>query len=562
MSAMAPTDIKDDADAIAGSLSGLSGTEGPEPVGSVPIARNWRFWMVFASLSITGLLSAIEATVISTALPTISERLTIGEDYAWLVNSYFLTSMIFQPLFGQVADIFGRRWLMISSVAVFVFGSGICGGASSSAMLIAGRTIQGIGGGGVNVLIELIICDLVPLRERGKFLGIVLSTFTVGASVGPFLGGIIVENTTWRWIFYMNLPIGGGSLLLLFAFLQVQYTKESTFLQKMKRIDWPGNAVLIPALIAILIALTDAGTKAPWSSWRIIVPLTVGLAGLIAFQFYESSKFCLEPTVPPSLFSNRTTVTAYILVFLQTITAIWVIYFFPVYFQAVLLSSPYRSGVQILATFLVVLPFAAFGGVLVSKFGRYRPIHHVGFALMTLGFGLNTLLDSKSSTAEWVIYQSIIAAGQGLLVSSALPAIQAGLPEELAASSTATFAFTRSFGAVWGVTIPAVIFNNQFNKSAKAISDPAVRALFSNGQAYAHGTRDFINSFEPAVREEIIGVYVGSLKVVWQVAIAISAFSFLLVFIEKEIKLRTELETEYGMKGKRAEESSKSLEKV
>lgn len=471
-------------------------------------------------------------------------------------------SMIFQPLFGQIADIFGRRWLMILSVAVFIFGSGICGGASSSAMLIAGRTIQGIGGGGVNVLIELIICDLVPLRERGKFLGIVLSTFTIGASVGPFLGGIIVENTTWRWIFYMNLPIGGGSLILLFAFLQVQYTKHTTFLQKMKRIDWPGNAVLIPALIAILIALTDAGTKAPWSSWRIIVPLTIGLVGLIAFQAYESSKFCVEPTVPPSLFSNRTTVTAYILVFLQTITAIWVIYFFPVYFQAVLLSSPYRSGVQILATFLVVLPFAAFGGILVSKFGRYRPLHHIGFALMTLGFGLNTLLDSESSTAEWVIYQSIIAAGQGLLVSSALPAIQAGLPEDLAASSTATFAFTRSFGAVWGVTIPAVIFNNQFNKSAHSITDPVVRAQFANGQAYGHGTRDFINSFEPAVREEIIGVYVGSLKVVWQVAIAISAFSFLLVFIEKEIKLRTELETEYGMRDRPRDEVRKSPEKV
>ncbi|KAH9214651.1 major facilitator superfamily domain-containing protein [Leptodontidium sp. 2 PMI_412] len=533
-----------------------------EPVIAVQASRDWRFWMVFASLSITGLLSAIEATVISTALPTISERLNIGEDYSWLVNSFLLTSMILQPLVGQVADIFGRRWLMISSVAVFVFGSGICGGASNSAMLIAGRTIQGIGGGGVNVLIELIICDLVPLRERGKFLGIVLSTFTIGASVGPFIGGIIVQNTTWRWIFWMNLPMGGASLVFLFAFLQVQYTKESTLVQKMKRIDWLGNAILLPSLIAILIALTDAGTKAPWSSWRIIVPLALGFAGLVGFQVYESSKFCVEPTVPPRLFSNRTTITAYVLVFLQTITAIWVIYFFPVYFQAVLGSSPSRSGVQILATFLVVLPFAAVGGLLVSKFGRYRPLHHIGFALMTLGFGLCTLLDSHSTTAEWVMYQSIIAAGEGLVVSSSLPAIQAGLSEDLAASSTATFAFVRSFGAIWGVTIPAAIFNNQFNKSVKAITDPAVRAQFANGQAYGHGTREFINSFDPVVRWEIISVYVGSLKVVWQVAIAISALSFVLVFIEKEIKLRTELETEYGMKEKSTEDTTRISDNV
>ncbi|KAH7348435.1 major facilitator superfamily domain-containing protein [Rhexocercosporidium sp. MPI-PUGE-AT-0058] len=543
-------------------MKAATGTIDVEPVDAVQVSRDWRFWMVFASLSITGLLSAIEATVISTALPTISDKLDIGEDYAWLVNSFLLTSMILQPLVGQVADIFGRRWLMISSVAVFVFGSGICGGASNSTMLIAGRTIQGIGGGGVNVLIELIICDLVPLRERGKFLGIVLSTFTIGASVGPFIGGIIVQNTTWRWIFWMNLPIGGASLVFLFAFLQVQYTKESTFIQKMKRIDWLGNAILIPSLISVLIALTDAGTKVPWSSWRIIVPITLGFAGLVGFQIYESSKFCLEPTVPPRLFSNRTTVTAYVLVFLQTITAIWVIYFFPVYFQAVLGSSPARSGVQILATFLVVLPFAAVGGLLVSKFGRYRPLHHIGFALMTLGFGLCTLLDSHSATAEWVIYQSIIAAGEGLVVSSALPAIQAGLSEDLAASSTATFAFVRSFGAIWGVTIPAAIFNNQFNKSAKAIRDSGVREQFANGQAYGHGTREFINSFDPDVREEIISVYVGSLKVVWQVAIAISAFSFMLVFIEKEIKLRAELETEYGMKEKPIEESTRVTNKV
>ena len=309
-----------------------------------------------------------------------------------------------------------------------------------------------------------------------------------------------------------------------------------------------GNLILVPSLIAILIALTDAGTTAPWSSSRVLVPLIVGFAGLVAFHIYEATKYCLEPTIPMRLFTNRTTVTAYILTFIHTLDSIWIIYFLPVYFQAVLGSSPSRSGVQILPTVLILLPFAILGGLALTKSGRYRPFHHVGFALMTLGFGLFTLLKSSSSTAEWVIFQGVTAAGSGIILSTMLPAIQASLAETDSASSTATFAFIRSFGGIWGLTIPAVIFNNQFDHLAHQIVDPSVRAIFVNGQAYEHASRSFIYSFEEITRLQIIGVYTDALKVVWEVGIALCGVAFLLAFVEKEIKLRTDLETEYGMK--------------
>jgi hypothetical protein len=318
----------------------------------------------------------------------------------------------------------------------------------------------------------------------------------------------------------------------------------------MKRIDWIGNLILIPSLVSILLALTDAGTKSPWSSFRIIVPLVLGFVGLIAFQIYESSPFCIEPTVPTRLFNNRTSLTAYILTFIHIVTSIWIIYFLPVYFQSVLGSTPSRSGVDILPTFMILLPFAITSGLAVTKIGRYRPMHHLGFAIMIIGFGLFTLLNSSTTTAEWVVYQGIAAVGSGIIVASLLPAIQASLSDEDAAASTALFAFTKSFGAIWGVTIPVAVFNNQFDKLLYRITDPAVRTVLANGQAYEHASRAFIYSFQEAATVEIVGVYTDALKSVWIVGTAITAVGFLLVFLEKEIKLRTELNTEYGMKEK------------
>lgn len=157
-----------------------------------------------------------------------------------------------QPLQGQMANVFGRRWPTIISTATFVLGSGICGGANNVSMLIAGRIIQGLGAGGINVLIEIIVCDLVPLRERGNYLGLIFGFIALGTALGPFFGGLIVEHTTWRWVFYINLPIGSVSLLLLIFFLHVNYNKENTFAKKLTQIDWIGNLIFVASIIAIV----------------------------------------------------------------------------------------------------------------------------------------------------------------------------------------------------------------------------------------------------------------------------------------------------------------------
>lgn len=252
-------------------------------------------------------------------------------------------------------------------VAVFTLGSGICGGANSANMLIIGRAVQGIGSGGINMIVDVIVSDLVPLRERGNFIAIVLTVYSIGSSMGPFVGGIIVQRTTWRWVFYVNLPVGRFSLVLLFMFLHTHYQHDTAVYQKIKRIDYISNILIMGATAAVLCALTYGGSRYAWSSWQIIVPLVLGLAGLVLFMVFEQSKFCREPVVPPRLFKNRTSLVVFINTFLFTVLLYWVLFFIPVYFQAILGSSPARAGVQMLPITLVVIPGAVIAVIVPSK---------------------------------------------------------------------------------------------------------------------------------------------------------------------------------------------------
>lgn len=434
------------------------------------------------------------------------------------------------------------------------------GGANNMTMLIAGRTVQGIGGGGCTMLVDLIVCDLVPLRKRGSVMGIIFAAVTIGTALGPFIGGIIVETTTWRWVFYLSIPIGATAMVLLVAFLSLKYDKRTSLVGKMKQIDLIGNAIFILAATSMIIAITNGGIRYPWRSWNVILPLVLGLLGFVCFYVFEVSSLCTAPTLPPQLFANRTSVTALLLTFVHTLLLYWEIYFMPVYFQAVLGSTPARSGVQLLPTVITLMVFGAIGGGLMEKFGRYRPFHHLGFALMTAGFGIFTLLDTASSAAVWTVVQIVFAAGTGLSIGTLLAAVQAELTEADVATATGTWAVIRSFGTVWGITISSAIFNNRSSSLSDRISDPTVKNILSGGQAYEHATARFVNSFQgnPALRSNVIGVFSDSLKLAWQIAIGISALGFLLVSLEKEAKLRTELETEFGLTEKATTSKSSS----
>ena len=437
-------------------------------------------------------------------------------------------------------------------MAFFTLGSGLSGGANSTGMLIAGRMIQGIGGAGINSMTQIIIADLLPVRERPKYMGIIFAIFGVGTALGPPVGGIIAQNGAWRWVFWLNLPVCGITLILQVLFLRVVYNKRATFWERLTQIDWVGNAILSASVVAILIALSWADTRYPWSSFQIIVPLVLGFVGLAAFHIYELSPWRAPlATIPPRMFSNRTSTVGLVLSFLQSMLVYWRTYFLPLYFQSVLLVSPTRAGVLFLPTILMGIPAAILGGALLSRTGRYKPVHLFGFAATALATGLYVDLDQSSSLAKVVLYQVVCGLG-GVLLSSMTPAVQAAHPQKDVGAVTSTWNFYRAFGAVWGIAIPAAIFNSQMGIHAAQIGDPAVAAAVGSGNAYASVSDEFIGSLPQPLQGQVIGAYRDTMRIVWEVCLAFTALGLLLVFAEAEIPLQTVLEkSDYQLEGDR-----------
>ncbi|OTA96643.1 hypothetical protein M434DRAFT_392581 [Hypoxylon sp. CO27-5] len=509
--------------------------------------RGFRFWAIIVALCIVSLLSAAENTVVVTSLPTIVEKLKVGQDYVWISNVFFLTSAAVQPLCGQLSNLFGRRHLALSIVAIYIIGSGVCGGARNPAMLIAGRAVQGAGSGGINMIIDVIISDLVPLRQRGNFIAIILAVYGLGTTLGPFLGGVIVENTSWRWVFYINIPVGAVAFILLFLFLRVKWDRSRTAYEKLRQLDYIGNGILIASTVSILIALTWADVLYSWGSWHILAPLLVGVGGMILFVTFEGLPFVAEPVMPLRLFNNRTAVIVYVSTFLNSLQNYWSFFFVPLYFQAVRLASPAESGVDLLVFSLVGIPGAAIALLILSKWGRYKILHIVSSGMFTLGIGLFSIMDQYSSTAAWVWINIIAALGTSMLSNTLLPAFQASLKEADQAAATASWAFIRSFGNIWGVAISAAIFNSFTAAYAPIVDDSRARALLTSGNSYSSATKAFVESFQEPVREQIRTVFTKSLQKVFLIGVPFSGFVFILALFEKEVKLRTELKTDFGL---------------
>lgn len=509
------------------------------PKAQPPKAHKVHFWGTFVALCLLAFISALDVAIITTALPTITAEIGGSTEYVWIANSFVVAACVLQPLIGQLADILGRRIPFIGSIILFALGSGIAGGASNVGMLIAGRTVQGAGAGGIYVLLDIVCCDLVPLRERGKYLGLMFSWSGVGAALGPPVGGAIAQKN-WRWIFYLNIPICGVALAAVLIFMRVKNRQADV-----KKVDYLGNLIFIPSMIAILLGLVMGGIQHPWSSWRIIVPLILGGIGWIVFHIQQV--FASSPSVPTRLFTNRTSATAFALTFFSAFLVQSATYFLPVWFQAVLGVTVLNSGVYFLPFAIGTLVSAVISGILLSKFGAYRPIHAGAFALSAIGFGLFTILNT--STARWVIFQLIASAGMGSIMSVLLPAIMASLSESDVAASSAVYSFIRTFGYVWGVTVPSIMFNAVFNKNLWRISSPKLRAQLADGAAYAFASEAhrIRNEVPPALWREVVYVYTKSLKTIWWFGLGMSIVGFLAVGLERSIELRKDLETEYGL---------------
>jgi MFS family permease len=510
-----------------------------------PSPKGLRFWLVFVALCLAGFLSATDASIIVTALPTISNDLGGGEEaqYIWLGNAYVFASTAIQPFYGQLSNIFGRRYPMLASVALFALGSGVAGGAHTPAMFIAGRLVQGLGGGGMVMLIDLIVCDLLPLRERSQYLGIVLGACAVGTLAGPVIGGALVSRASWRWAFWINLPVCALTLAAMAVFLRVSWQRSPSWAHALARIDYLGNTLFVGSITSILIALVQGGVVHPWGAWQTILPLVLGFAGWGAF--FVQQGFCKEPTMPLRLFAHRTSASVSLQNFIVSVLLMWCIYVLPLYFQALLAASALDSGLDILPINAFMIPSGAVAGGLLTKTGRYKPLHWGGFAVLALSAGLFSTMSASTSTVAWAWFEILAGIGIGLPLTTQLPAIQAVLPESDTAISTSTYSFIRSFGFVWGATVPSIIFNGRVDALLASVGDPGVRAALAHGGAYSYALE--VRHLPDPTRQQTLEVYAEALRVVWLGGLTFALAGFLLVFVEKHVDLRITLETEFGL---------------
>jgi MFS family permease len=485
-------------------------------------------------------------------MPSIIYDLGTSQGYMWIANAYLLTTAAFTPIFGQTANIFGRRALTLFAIIIFAIGSAIAGPAPSLGALIAGRAFQGIGCAGINAMVEMVVCDLVPLRERGKFMGFIFAIYAVSTTIGPIVGGAFASRVTWRWIFYLNLPLAGLTLAMVLVSLSALPSGTSMSVRSLKRVDFSGNALLVATITSILLALTWGGGEQPWSSWRTILPLVLGLVGLPLFLLYETR--VPEPTTPLRLFANRTSLVGLWCAFIHNMLVFWILFVLPVYFQAVMRFSAFRSGISILPTAAVCMPFTIISGGIMSKIGRYRPLLMAGFVLFPIAIGLFTRLDQNSTTGYWAGIQIIGAVAIGLIIPVTLPTILTPLPESDVAVATATWAFMRGFGTIWGVAIPLAIFNSKVDSlaAARLQGNSDARAMLSNGGAYTLAAGGFLYpelglDGDPDLAATVKSIYVDSLKLCWQVGLGFALLGFLLTFVAKELHMRTELETDFGL---------------
>ncbi|KAA1472295.1 MFS general substrate transporter [Dentipellis sp. KUC8613] len=498
------------------------------------------FWMTFVAIIVSMFLSALDLTAVSTALPTITKRLGGGSNFVWVGSAYSLSSTAILPLSGRLADVFGRKPVMLCSIALFAVGSAIAGAAQNMNMLIAARTVQGIGGGSILNMTEILVSDLVPLAERGIYQGMIGLTWAFASGVGPPIGGALATSA-WRWLFFLNLPVTAIAFVLVLFFLRVR-TPEGRMRDKLARVDWIGNAIIIAGTTVAMLGLTWAGVEKPWDSAGVLVPLILGLllvAGFLVYEFRVPS----EPTVPYDILSNKMVLSTYVATGVHGLVSISAMYYLPVYFQACFGASPIRSGVDALALALLIAPAAILAGASVQVFKRYIPANAAGWVLTIIGFGLLSMLEYDTSTGKWVGYIIVMACGVGLLYTSTVFPILAPLPVERTAASLAFYTFVRSFAQTWGITISATILQNELKK--KLPGDFA--AQFPAGFEIAYAAIPVISGLEEPLRSQVRAAFADSLATVWQTMIGIAGLGLLTMPFMREVQLREEVDEAYGL---------------
>ncbi|KAK0661067.1 Efflux pump FUS6 [Lasiodiplodia hormozganensis] len=482
--------------------------------------------IIMFALGMAVFLAAMDITIITTALPTISAHFQSAAGYTWIGSAFNLAAAASTPLWGKLSDIFGRKPVLLVANIVFFIGSLVAALAINIGMLIVARAIQGVGGGGLIILVNIVISDLFSMRSRGQYFGIIGMVWALASALGPVIGGALTQRVSWRWCFYINLPLDGVAFVIICFFLDV-HNPRTPIGAGLRAIDWLGSLTVIGGTVMLLLGLEFGGVTHPWSSATVICLIVFGIVTIGIFLVLEW-KVATYPIMPLRIFSNRSNLASLAACFLHGFVFISATYYLPLYYQAVRGAGPIMSGVYLLAFALSLSIVSASTGIVIKKTGAYHPCIIFGFAVLTLGFGLYTDIDADSSWAKIILYQIVAGIGVGPNFQSPLIALQAHVHPRDIATATATFGFVRNLATATSVVIGGVVFQNEMQKHQGMLTralGPELAGQLAGGSAGANS--ELVDQLPPAQRTVAREAFADSLARMWIVYVCFAGLGLL-----------------------------------